>query len=385
MKIAIDLTPIQDHLTGVERYNINIVKNIITHHSDDEYILIFKGEVHKEFRNISAGNNITTLILQPCNKLIFIQLRLYRTVKSINADYYMFLSFTSPVLLHKSGVINAIHDLTCWDCPESIPDKMKLYYRLTYKIAVKQSWKIVTVSQFSQSRICDKYHLQKNKVPVIYDGLTDIFTNISSTSTTISKKYKIPNDYILSLSTVEPRKNLQLLIKAYAELHNEGVNLPDLVLAGRSGWKLETITGEISENIRSKIHFTGFVDDVDLPALYRCARLFVFPSLYEGFGLPVIEAMSQGTIVLCSDSSSLPEVAGNYGIIFKSNDIVDLKQKLVKINASGYKVSVEQQDKMIKHAKSFNWSVESDKLYKILQNDLNDRYDRKNPHNSYKL
>ena len=281
MIIAFDLTPIYDHLTGVERYNINISKEIIKAHPENKYILIFKKTIHNSFREEVKFQNVTHIVIPECNKFIFIQWKLYRVLKKIKADYFVFLSFTSPVLFRKQRIINAIHDLTCWDCPQSVPIKMKYYYRYTYKVATKVSWKIVTVSRFSQKRICEKYKLNEEKVPIIYDGLTDIFKTSLSENIDIKKKYNLPQEYLLSLSTIEPRKNLQLLIKAYSELLEEGTELPDLVLAGRQGWKLEEIFTGITEKVKNHIHFTGFIDDEDLPTLYKDAVAFVFPSKYE--------------------------------------------------------------------------------------------------------
>lgn len=369
MKIVFDLTPLNDHLTGVERYNMNITKSIILHHPEDEYVLLFKNEIHAAFKEIADQSNVTYKILPECNKLLFIQLRLLSTVKKIKADYYVFLSFTSPVFLRKGRLINAIHDLTCWDCPETIPLKMVLYYRITYKIAVRRSWKIVTVSNFSQKRICQRYSLPKSKVPVIYDGLTNIFRYHSETNN-LNIKYQLPDEYLLSLSTVEPRKNLKLLIMAYKELIEEGHLLPKLVLAGRRGWKTREILDDIPENVRSRICFTGFINDNDLPQIYKDSKLFIFPSKYEGFGLPPLEAMSQGTLVLSSDAASLPEVIGEGGVLFKSDDIGSLKKKLLYcLNMDkGTKLKITQIG--IARAYEFNWEKEAEKLYGYMNSEL---------------
>lgn len=366
MRIAVDLTPIYDHLTGVERYNINITKGLIVQHPEDTFILVFKNEVHKEFLDIVELKNVNHVILQACNKLLFMQIRLLKAMNHIKADYYLFLSFTSPLFFRKKRTISAIHDLTCWDCPETIPTKMKYYYRLTYKASIKNDWKTVTVSKFSQRRICEKYRIADADVPVIYDGLSDIFKQGSPKSkSNICEKYRIPENYILSLSTIEPRKNLQLLISAYQGLSDR--NLPNLVLAGRKGWKLEEILNSVDQKTKEKIYFTDFVDDVDLPGLYAGATLFVFPSKYEGFGLPVIEAMSQGTLVLSSDAASLPEVIGDSGVLFKSEDKEDLMTKILFCLS----LSDKEKERITETAKqiafSFNWSHEAEKLHKVMK------------------
>lgn len=367
MKIVFDLTPLYDHLTGIERYNLNIAKSMIEQYPEAKYVLLFKNEVHTSFKKIVSYKNVSYKVIPSCNKLIFIQWRLLKVLNKINADYYLFLSFTSPVFFRKKRIINAIHDLTCWDCPETIPAKMVYYYRLTYSIAAKRSWKIITVSHFSQSRLCKKYHLNSNQVPIIYNGLTAIFKNKKSCQKDIYREYRIPKHYYLCLSTLEPRKNLKLLITAYSDLIKKNKKLPDLVLAGRYGWKLNKILDGIGEKAKNKIHFTGFVDDKDLPLLYRNADLFIFPSKYEGFGLPIIESMSQGTIVLSSDAASLPEVVKDGGIMFKSNDSKDLEKKLLNFAYLDSNIKEAVKIKAYKIAESYDWSTEASKLYRIME------------------
>lgn len=370
MRIAIDLTPIYDHLTGIERYNINISKEVIRQHPEDSYILVFKECVHEEFKDIVKLANVEHIVVPKCSKLFFIQWKLYKVFLHVDADYYLFLSFTSPILLRKRGIVNAIHDLTCWDCPETIPLRMKLYYRLVYQVAVNRSWKIITVSAFSQRRIHEQYRIKKEEIPVIYDGLSEVFQKPPLDNSIMKEKYSLPDEYVLSLSTIEPRKNLKLLIHAYAELIEDGYKMPKLVLAGRKGWKLDEVMGDVSEEVTKEIIFTGFVDDVDLPQLYRDARLFIFPSMYEGFGLPVIEAMSQGTLVVCSDAASLPEVAGDAGVLFISNDKENLKNAIQRALAYSEKEVQEIKDKGLVISNSFSWAREAEKLHSIMkQND----------------
>jgi glycosyltransferase involved in cell wall biosynthesis len=270
-------------------------------------------------------------------------------------------------MFKRGRIINAIHDLTCWDCPETIPTKMKYYYRYTYGVAAKNSWKLITVSKFSQKRICERYKLSEDKVPVVYDGLTNIFAKGYTYNPDLKNKYSLPNRYMLSLSTLEPRKNLQLLIRAYRDLIEEKKELPDLVLAGRQGWKLEEIVGDVSDSLKDRIHFTGFVDDEDLPQLYADAEVFIFPSKYEGFGLPVIEAMSQKTIVITSDAASLPEVAGTAGIMFSSDDIKALKDTICLFICMDDVEKERRKEQGLTFSHRFSWEMESGKLYKLLQ------------------
>ena len=370
MRVVVDLTPLKDHLTGVERYAMCIARSMIRQFPEDDYLLIFKDEIHSAFSEELKNSHVKALVLPGCGKLKFIQWRLFRAVRRIDADAFLFLSFTGPVLFRRKGIVNAIHDLTCWDCPETIPRKMVAYYRIAYHAAVKCSSHLITVSEFSRMRIASKYRLDPAKIMVIYDGLAEQFSEISrEPSETVRERYHLPSPYLLSLSTIEPRKNLQLLLTVYSQMLDEGEALPDLVLAGRSGWKTEGILSHVSSGIRNRIHFTGYIEDGDLPALYREAELFLFPSKYEGFGLPVIEAMSQGTLVLSSDAASLPEVAGDAGILFRSGDAEDLKQKI----RDALRMSGEEKNRRIRSGLNvshrFSWDREADRLHRLLEMD----------------
>lgn len=205
---------------------------------------------------------------------------------------------------------------------------MILYFKLMYKKAAIGSKKIVTVSEFSKRRIISVLNKSPNFIQVIYNGISDSFTNFRFENVQNKKsikKYNLPSKYILCLSTLEPRKNLRLLVKAFNDLIIEKRIQIDLVLAGRKGWAMDDLLNGISEEAKKRIHFTGFISEESLPYVYKNASVFVFPSTYEGFGIPPIEAMSIGIPVITSDSSSLPEILGNAAFYFKNNNLDSLK------------------------------------------------------------
>ena len=174
----------------------------------------------------------------------------------------------------------------------------------------------------------------------------------------IRSKYRIPDTpYILSLGTLEPRKNIDTLIKGFARLVQEQ-NLKDLhlVLVGTHGWQYEKIFDEISKSgsVKDRIIFTGYVDDADLAALYSAALVFVYPSFYEGFGLPPLEAMQCGTPVITSNTSSLPEVVGDAGIMLDPKDTDGLCHSIFEIyGQSALRESMSR--KSSEQAKKFSW------------------------------
>lgn len=331
MRILIDLTSLSDNFSGIERYAACLAKEMIQDTSID-FILLFKESVHEIFNEDVNKRNIETIVLERCNKFFFNQFRLLNAIRKVKADYYLFLAFPVPIFLFKRNMVSTIHDICCWDCPETMNGMSKWYFRISHKIALFKCKRIITISNFSRQRIVNRLHYDESKIWLIYCGIDNKFLNYQKDkekTEIVKTKYRVPDNYILSLSTLEPRKNLDFLIKAYSELVKEGkISIP-LVLAGRVGWKMEQLINSIDESVKDNIIFTGFVDDEDLPYLYSNANLFVFPSKYEGFGIPPLEAAACGAMVLSSDSTSLPEVLENNAVFFKNNNCDNLKKKLL--------------------------------------------------------
>lgn len=357
MKILVDLTSLADNFSGIERYAACLTKEMIKNQKND-YILVFKNEVHPMFQENINDSNIGIVVIPGCKKLIFNQIKLPLTIYRQKADCYLFLAFPVPVLLFKKNMISTIHDICCWDCPETMNGMSNWYFKISHKIATWKCKRIITISKFSENRIVEKLKYPQNKIWLIYCGVDDKFLNYQCKEENIKnikEKYHLPEKYLLSLSTLEPRKNLRLLVDAYRELVlKDGFDIP-LVLAGRKGWKMDQLFHGIEEKVQEKIIFTGFIDDEDLPAVYNNAMLFVFPSMYEGFGMPPLEALACGTAVLSSDASSLPEVLGDSARYFKSEDKDSLIKNLKRYSENNHFVPGNVLDK-------FNWTKEAEKL-----------------------
>lgn len=364
MKILIDLTSLADNFSGIERYALNISKELLIQDNLNKYILLFKNEVHKEFDKFKNRSNIEFKVIKGKNKLVFNQIILPYYLYSMKADKYLFLAFPSPILFRKKGIINTIHDLTAWDYPDTMKVSSRLYFKASIINSMKISEKIVTVSEFSKSRIEDKF--RKNNVHIVYNGISEVFINNKEKNFKyIKEKYNLPDSYIMCLCTLEPRKNIQLLIKAYMELKIERKIDLKLVLVGRKGWKIENLLREVNNRYSDEIIITGFVDDDDLPLIYKNSEMFIFPSLYEGFGIPVIEAMYMRVPVICSNTSSLPEVVDGKGLLFNNNDKDDLKDKILNfIRMSKEDINSIKEAARVR-ANDFKWEDEAKKLINL--------------------
>ena len=324
----IDLTCLSFHLSGIERYALCISKELIINDLQNNYILVFRNEVYADFIKYIDGFRIKSVILKGKNKKLFLLFGLPNALNKIKADCYLFLATKSPILFRKKKIYNTIHDLVAWDCPQTMRILQNIYSRIMNKNAAVVSERIITVSEFSKERINSILNYPKEKIIVAYSAVSSTLCKSEGTNVDeVLKKYGITGKYIMNLSTLEPRKNLELLLKCFDKIA-DSVNF-DIVLIGRRGWKINKLMKQIEFNDR--IHITGFVDDMEIVPIYQNAMCFVFPSIYEGFGLPPVEALSLGTPVLSSNAASLPEILRKQALYFENNNKYDLCQKLLNI------------------------------------------------------
>lgn len=365
MEILVDLTSLADNFSGIERFALSITKEMINDTSRNglKYTLLFKNEIHKEF--LEEQDHVRKIVLKGNNKLVFNQLVLPNALRKIKADYYFFPAFPAPFFFFARNAVSTIHDVGCWDCPSKNKKYMTWYFKIMYWKAAFGCKQIITVSEFSKFRIADILRKKETEITVIYDGLSDCFKNFRCDEQQEIKaiqEYNLSSDYLLCLSTLEPRKNLRLLVEAYSQLLQENKIDIDLVLAGRKGWLIDDLLSGLEKNVVDRIRFTGFINDELLPYVYKNAKLFVFPSIYEGFGVPPIEAMSMGIPVVSSDAASLPEALGDAAIYFRSNDCQDLKNKILYAINMSESERLERQNTGKKQAYKFDWKKEALKL-----------------------
>lgn len=359
MKILFDLTSLAHNFSGIERYALSLSKEYIRQQPQNDYILVFKNAIHQDCAEIAKQPNVQCVILKgknkPINKLIFNQFTLAAGLYKCEADRYVFPAFCDPILFFRKNIFATVHDVGWLDCPDTIPALRKLYFYVSLKKSLHMCRKIMTVSSFSKNRIMQTGHIPSEKIDIVPDGISEVFRSQRNIPKSRLEQYNLPDEYILTLSTLEPRKNFPLLIAAYEALSKTD-HIPDLVLVGRKGWMMDDFLSKINNSeIGKKLHFTGFVADEDLPAIYANAKFFVFPSKYEGFGLPPLEAMACDAPVLSSDAASMPEVLGDAACYFHSEDVKSLTEKMREMLA----MDEETRERMIRQgyeqAQRFTW------------------------------
>lgn len=247
-------------------------------------------------------------------------------------DLVHFIDYSSPVIGTKKPFIVTIHDISFYKYPDTFSFVSRKIKQFITPFSIKRAAKIIADSESTKRDILSRFNIDESGVEVIYPGRPDYGRVEDKCKIEEAKrKYGVDGDYILYLGTLEPRKNIVRLIEAYESLVKEGIK-EKLVIAGKKGWLYEEIFLKVqSAGLEKKVIFTGYVDEMDKPCLYSGARVFVYPSLYEGFGLPPLEAMTCGTPVVVSHTSSLPEVVGDAGIFVDPKNIDSISKGIYDI------------------------------------------------------
>lgn len=324
MKIGLDITPVIYRGTGVATYTQELVRylpQIAPHHQFILFASTLRGrsQLNNFFDTLVVYPNVTVKLfpLPPSvTELIWNQLHTLAVERLVGpVDVFHAWDWQQPPTLG-AKIVTTIHDLTTIKFPQEHLAKTVTVHRRRLRWVRKEAAAVITDSAATKKDIIELLKIPAEKIHAIHLAASESFTNFSKQPEKIvrreidrvQEKYRLPHAYLLSVGTREPRKNLSRVIDAFKAVDQ---NL-HLVIAGKYGWGKDVA---VSPSLKDRIHVLGFVSDQDLPALYAGAKALVYPSLYEGFGLPVIEAMSVGCPVVTSDRGSLKEVAGNAAII----------------------------------------------------------------------
>lgn len=350
---------------GVSRYIFELLRELDKY--KDENISIFLN--YKNYRPFF--NNIKCLLTRlntdnPLIRILWEQLILLFKCKRKDIIHFPVPSIISPFI--RSPCIITVHDLAFIKFKTDSWLKNR-YRHYSLKYSLKKAKKIIAVSESTKKDIIHYFGIKPSKIRVLYEAANDRFKVLKGSKTNLGKKLLLPKKYILSLGTIEPRKNLSRLIEAFDKLNLREYKL---IIAGAKGWKYKKIFEKLdSLKRRRDIIFTGYIDDKDLPQLYNNASVFVFPSLYEGFGLPVLEAMSCGCPVITSNTSSLPEVTCKASILINPYDIKEITRAIKKVLTDN-KLRSKLIKEGLKQSKKFSWkkcAKETLEVYKEVFNE----------------
>jgi len=366
MRIGVDLSAIQSTKSGVDWYTHRVIQEMLDLLAPDEQICLFSNretgfESEAAVRpNVSVFRSSFTY-QEPWRQFVLpLLLRQHRIDVCFFTNFVLSVAASCPMVL-------TIHDLSFRLFPRTHSLRNVIWARSLVPVSTRRSSHIIAVSNNTKLDLVRVMNVPSNKVTVVHEGAPDEFNpKPTADDEEAMAHYGLIKPYVLFVGTLEPRKNLNFLIRSFDQVAK---TRPDvhLVLSGRRGWMAQAIFDELERrDLLGRVHITGYVRERYLPALYRQASAFVYPSLYEGFGLPPLEAMSSGTPVIVSRSSSLPEVVGDAGLYVNPLDTAELAKAMESI-LSDPELAASLREKGLHRATQFSWKKAAQQTLEILR------------------
>jgi glycosyltransferase involved in cell wall biosynthesis len=371
MRIGIDATPIINR-SGTGYYTQKLIEFLGRADSENEYIIFFPRdyEAHLEHSGMFEYPNFREIKLPAQGQVslsIWKQMILPRQVRRLGIELFHFPAFIASLRIEVPFVVT-VHDLCFWLFPDAFSRLRQLYYKRIIPRSVRTCDCVIADSESTRKDLLSYLAPVEARVQTIHLGVDPVrFYNITDRAAhgRLREKYNVPEEFILYVGTLEPRKNIVRLVKAFKQGVVDRGSPHHLVVAGRKGWLYDDIFREVkSLNLHGRVHFLGHIEHRDLAGLYSMARVLAYPSLYEGFGLPCLEAMSCGTPVIASERSSLPELVADCALLIDPMSIDSIADALARICADA-KSHQQLSERGLQRARKFSWLTTARKTVEV--------------------
>lgn len=372
MKIAIDLRGLQSgKISGVENYIVNLLERLLSMDRQNSYMLFQNSTQPKDYSHLKFINAGMVQRRWP-NKIFNASLKLFQ--RPLFENYFgqfdvLFLpNVNFFVIRPQTKLVVTVHDMSPLIAPEFYNFKRRLWHRLVnFERTLERADHIIAVSEYTKGDIIRLFKIPPEKVSVVYPGIDrHLFQPdlAESQLREVRNLYGLPGEYILFLNTLEPRKNLVNFIKAYEKIKHP----ISLVIGGKKGWKYREIFATIGNSSkRRQIKYLGYIPEEHKPYLIRLASLVGFPSFYEGFGFPALEALSIGVPVLTTPLTSLPETVDQAALMVDPYSIDDMARGL-EILLTDHDLRRQLREKGLRQAEKFQWEASAQQLLNIFNN-----------------
>lgn len=303
---------------------------------------------------------------KPIQRIVWEQLFWARQARRRQVDLFHSMAFVLPIGLSQPGIVT-VYDLSFMHYPEAYPRFRRLYLQSQTARSARAARRVIAISESGRQDIHRFFQVPLDAIDVVYPGLSPYFSPPARDDvTSYKKRASLPDRFILHVGTLQPRKNLLTLIDAFHRIRRPDLHL---VLAGGKGWFYDQIFALVERlGLENQVHFTGYVDDRELPLLYAASDLFVFPSYYEGFGMPIVEAMACGVPVIASNASAMPEAIGEAGLMFEADRAEALADSMVAVLENPAQMA-KMREAGHMQARKFSWKTsgtETASIYKTV-------------------
>ena len=336
MKILVNGLQLSKQFSGVQYYLENFLEAFSYIEQIDIKLFILLPKDHKS--KVINKENIEIYVARINSKNRFVRIFYEHLIipyllKKLAIDTLFCPSYILPFFAKRKSVV-VIHDLIALDFSKLCSWSNAMYFSYFLPRSIKKAGKIITGSAKVKEDILLKFDIPRNSISVIKHGIPPRFKPIKSEKQLefISAKYSLPENFILFVGNIEPKKNIETLIDAFSLLNMQNHEEYNLVLVGQLGWKYRKLIDKIHNSpFKEKVYFAGYIDEQDLPGIYNLSQLLVLPSLYEGFGYPVLEAMACKTPVICSKQGALPEISGGNCLFIDTNSPECIAENIKKL------------------------------------------------------
>ena len=371
MRIGIDARKLHDF--GIGTYIRNLLRQLARLDDHTEFVILCRPA---DRASIGAlGENFRAVAETARNYSIAEQIRIPLALRREGVTLFHAPHYVLPPLVPCRSVVT-IHDCIHLMFPQYLPNRMALAYaRVSIALAARRATRVMTVSESSKRDILRFFDVEPDKISVIYNGIDERFglEPREEDVARVRERYQLQDPFVLYAGNVKPHKNLERLIEAFDLVRKRGFNQLKLVLIGDEISKYAELRRAVhSHQLHKYVRFLGYLPEETLAAMYRLAGVFVFPSLYEGFGLPPLEAMASGTPVVTSNVSSLPEVAGGAAILVDPYDPVSIADGVARVLGDA-SLRQELRVKGLARARQFSWETYIRRVREIYQQAAGDR------------
>lgn len=356
-------------MEGFGWFTFEVVKRIVTEHPEHEFVFFFDRPFDEKF---VFAKNVTPIVLKPqARHPILFKIWFNRSVTKALKKHNIDLFFSPDGYLSlKTDVpqVGVIHDLNFEHYPEDLPKGALRYLKKYFPLFAKKAKHIITVSNYSKEDICKTYGIAESKVTVAHNGASDLFVPLSiEQKTKVKSDITSGKDYFVFVGALHARKNVQRLFEAFDIHKTASKSKTKLVIVGEKLWNDKKLEKSFSKmKHQSDVIFTGHLPIEKLTEVVGAAKALVFPSYFEGFGIPLVEAMKAETAVICGDRTSLPEVVENAGLLIDPFSARSIADGLAIID-NEEKYRQELISKGTERAKHFSWDFTAEKIWKVLE------------------
>ncbi len=356
---------IKDRLDGMAWFSYQTLKRITQNNPEVHFVFLFDRPYDEEF---IFSDNVTPMVLSPQARHPFLYYAWFQFAVKPLLNRMQPDLFLSPdgflVLGAKCPQLPVIHDINFFHHPNDSKWLTAKYYNHFFPKFAKEASRIATVSEFSKKDLIESYGISPSKIDVVYNGIHSFFKPLNDLEKNQTRlKYTQGKAYFVSIGSLHPRKNIVNLLQAFALFKKESRSEHQLVLAGAAFWGMSEINEVIAkENLKEAVVFTGRLADEELALVLGSAEALTFVPYYEGFGIPLVEAMKAGVPIITSNVTSLPEVAGDAALLVNPLDVTEIKNAMLQISSNKELVKglIEKGHKQKLH---FSWDKSADLLW----------------------